>query len=146
MRPPQERWAIFSWRKPTPDLRRLRVIKTPWFGIYIHEILGPDCDRDLHDHPWNFTSFVLRGAYTEEYQEDPQHMLEPDSTLTVIQQWKRGTRHHMPTTAAHRIIKVEPGTVTLVLVGPKTRDWGFWTKHGFVRWWVYRQQWGGYPA
>lgn len=45
--------------------RRYRLLQTPWFAIYIHHILISDQDKDMHDHPWNFTSVILEGAYRE---------------------------------------------------------------------------------
>src|SRR5436309_679857 len=47
-----------------PYLRRLLLFKTPWFGIYLHEFLGPD-DACTHDHPWPFLSLILWGGYWE---------------------------------------------------------------------------------
>lgn len=35
-------------------------------SIRIHHIRLPDVDRDLHDHPWNARTIILRGWYTEE--------------------------------------------------------------------------------
>ena len=48
-----------------PYLRRYYILKTRWFRIYLHEILRSDEDRDCHDHPWNFTSIILKGGYWE---------------------------------------------------------------------------------
>src|SRR4051812_9607864 len=48
-----------------PMITRHRLIRVPWFGVYVHEIHRPDVDRDLHDHPWAFASFILSGGYTE---------------------------------------------------------------------------------
>jgi hypothetical protein len=33
--------------------------------MYVHWIYQPDDDRDPHDHPWPFVSFVIRGGYAE---------------------------------------------------------------------------------
>jgi hypothetical protein len=52
-------------------LVRLRIVQTPWFGIYLHDIHEDDGDRDPHNHPWSFLSFVLRGYYTERVYPDP---------------------------------------------------------------------------
>lgn len=43
--------------------KRWRVIETPWFNIYIHYIAKSDEDEHLHEHPWNFRTFVLKGGY-----------------------------------------------------------------------------------
>src|SRR3954449_5709224 len=65
------KWA-FMERFEVPDydgdgnyLTRLRIVQTPWFGVYLHRFDGPDPRPTLHDHPWPFLSFVLRGGYTE---------------------------------------------------------------------------------
>ena len=51
--------------------RRYRLIQTKWFAVYIHQILRSDQDRDMHDHPWNFTSVILEGAYREAFSYPP---------------------------------------------------------------------------
>lgn len=33
-----------------------------WF---LHNIRLPDAGRELHDHPWDFTTKILSGGYTE---------------------------------------------------------------------------------
>jgi len=45
--------------------RRWQVVKTRWFAIYIHAIYKADEEKHLHNHPWNFWSFVVKGSYTE---------------------------------------------------------------------------------
>lgn len=110
-------------------LRRLRVIATPWFGIFVHWIYLPDADTDPHDHPWNFRSTVLRGGYTEE-------VFAPDMSSEVLIH-ERWSSHKMPTTDAHMIQSIQPETVTLILVGKRDRDWGFWTSDGWVNWKTY---------
>jgi hypothetical protein len=107
-------------------LRRLRLIQTPWFGLYLHWIYAPDRDRDPHDHPWWFASWVLRGGYVED-------------VWTTRLRWRQHVRgrfsvHHMLTHHAHAIKSIEPGTITAVLVGPRCREWGFWTPEGWVHW------------
>jgi hypothetical protein len=48
--------------------RRWSLLDTPWFKIYIHGIYGPDEDLHLHNHPWDFKSFILSGSYIEQTQ------------------------------------------------------------------------------
>ena len=63
------RWAFFDGlnigAEGDPYLDRLRIIQTPWFGVYLHHIHRPDSDPDPHDHPWAFASLVLTGSYRE---------------------------------------------------------------------------------
>ena len=37
----------------------------PW-SIRIHQICRPDHDPHLHDHPWDFRTFILAGSYVED--------------------------------------------------------------------------------
>lgn len=131
------RWAINSKMLiPCHDgskyLFRRRLIQTPWFGVYLHDIFREDKDYDPHDHPWTFISIVLRGWYKENLH------LYPNVDLSVVRQqhWKRFSAHKMNRETAHRITEAHPKLKTLILVGPRQRDWGFFTKPwgGWVPW------------
>lgn len=108
-------------------LRRLRIIQTPWFGLYLHWINEPDSARHVHDHPWNFWSLVLRGGYSEQVHE----RFGDRGRIAVRHHW---SIHRMRTSQAHRIMNVLPSTLTLVLTGRRTRTWCFWTETGKVPW------------
>lgn len=129
------RWAFMRrftiYKNDAIYLDRLRIVQTPWFGVYLHRIEQPDLDRDPHDHPWTFGSLVLRGGYVERYHPFPH--VARDLRVSV-RTWARWTWHTMGTAAAHRILTVQPKTVTLVLVGRRVREWGFHTEGGFVPW------------
>lgn len=116
-------------------LARLRIVQTPWFAVYLHDIYEPDGDRDPHDHPWTFWSFVLRGGYTEALHPFP-HV---DSSFSTPNVWKRFTLHRMGQESAHRITEIQPGLKTLIFTGPRTRNWGFHTEDGFVPWQQYEK-------
>lgn len=45
-------------------LIRYYLVKSKYFNVFIHQFLRSDRD-DLHDHPWNFFTYLVRGAYTE---------------------------------------------------------------------------------
>lgn len=134
------RWALWQWFD-IPDgtdptvvyLRRLRILATPWFGIYLHWIYLPDTDRHPHDHPWAFASLILRGGYTEQ-------IFTTRPVFSDLDIWRRRARrslHRMSLGRAHRIVQLDPGTVTLVVHGRRRRTWGFWTGEGFVPWQEY---------
>jgi hypothetical protein len=40
----------------------------------------------------------------------------------------------MPFEAAHQVIAVLPNTRTLVFIGKRKKDWGFYTPQGYVPW------------
>ena len=107
-------------------LDRLRLVQTPWFGIFIHAIIGPDPDPDPHDHPWNFWSLILCGGYIEHYY------IKQDGRV-LSRRWPRWSLRKMAAEGvAHKITSVKKNTWTLVLVGRRQRDWGFWTSDGWV--------------
>jgi len=113
-------------------LARLRLIQTPWFGVYVHDIYEPDADRDPHNHPWAFISIVLRGGYTERlYRTHGKYVYINGSQTRTYRRW---SAHRMGRDAAHRIIDAQPGLRTLILVGPRRAGWGFFTEGGFVPW------------
>jgi hypothetical protein len=105
-----------------PYLDRLRIIQTPWFGIYLHHIHRPDREGDPHDHPWWFASLVLAGSYEED--------VWPDKTVTfptwVVRKRGRWSLRSLNRDMAHIITEVNGPLWTLVLVGPRMSDWGFW--------------------
>lgn len=118
------RWAFWDWFE-VPDyddpsktyLRRLRIIQTPWFGVMLHFIDGPDPRWTLHDHPWNFLSIVLRGEYVEQRMEPGKPVFS-----RVVRRF-----NVMPRGTAHSIVLVDPNTVTLVFTGRRQGPWGYIT-------------------
>lgn len=121
------RWAFmqpFDIRANGTDdiyLHRLRIIQTPLFALYLHKIMGPDIDRELHDHPWNFIPIILRGGYVQENEDG------------LYSSFSAGTYRYMKAERAHRIVRLyRIPTWTLCFVGHRRRDWGFYTDHGWV--------------
>lgn len=116
-------------------------------GVYVHNLAGPDPGIDVHDHPWQFVTLIVRGGYTEEWCEarDAQEWARtgeifdrtrPAGTARYPRgerrTWRRWSIHAMPFGVAHRITATEPGTWTVVLRGRKARPWGFFLPTGWV--------------
>lgn len=116
-------------------LRRWRLIQTPWFGVYLHRIVLPDFDRDPHDHPWNFVSVVLRGWYREKVFHSHSDRQRCEGAISSYHPWS--SWHLMPLDKAHMITDISLPLWTLVFVGRRQFDWGFWTKNGWVHWDTY---------
>lgn len=114
-------------------VRRLRIVQTPWFGIYLHDIIAPD-EQDLHDHPWWFMGVILRGGYAEEVAETRAPFA--DVRHRVRRRWSIA---QVRLDECHRITYVMENTRTLILVGPRVRDWGFYTEDGWVFWKDYQR-------
>lgn len=141
------RWAFMKTEdipsKVNPGacyLRRLRVWNTPWCSLYVHQIFERDMDRDPHDHPWTFWSLVLRGDYTEMVWPFVAHRGEGNRPHQEQRNHRRWSLHRMPQTHAHKISSVGLATVTLILTGPRKRQWGFWPSKGFVPWNEYLEE------
>lgn len=119
----------------------------PWLpSIRIHHICRPDQDRDLHDHPWNARTFVLRGWYVE---ERPFERLTEAEALSAdgmsIDDVTRSIHYRLPGYTGrllfgqyHRICQVSDGGVwTLFITGRKRGTWGFLVDGQKVPWRTY---------
>lgn len=129
-----KRWAFMSkfvipnLDNPTETyLTRWRIIQTPWFALYLHRMGGPDSRDTLHDHPWNFTSVVLRGGYVE------RRLNTHDLHVNDVHMVRRVNR--MRTHDAHAISRLlRIPTWTLVCVGRRVRMWGYWEPMTWNHW------------
>ncbi len=93
-------------------------------GIYLHQFVGSDAAREMHDHPKRFISLGLSGRYFEQTPDgDAQPFQAP-----FLRSFKP---EHI-----HRQLMWEDETCwTLVYVGPKVREWGFWLDDGTWQHW-----------
>lgn len=121
-------WCVWRWTRVDSEyITRLHVIKTPWFAVCLHWINKPDAEPWLHDHPVTFLSLILRGGYAELRQRviglKPRHRVRRWFNFIRASDFDR-----------HRIIFCRRNTLTLCLMGPKTREWGFHTPAGWIGW------------
>lgn len=120
-------------------LVRYSILNTKWFSIKIHNMLISD-SQCLHDHPWHFYSFILKGGYWEYTPKVNQHILDISKTYNgedVIKKWHgAGSLLNRPAHWIHRIeLPKDKKCWTFVITFKKTKDWGFFTKSlGFVSW------------
>ena len=106
------------------DYMRRWILQTPWGTLRIHNILRSDHDHDLHDHPWDFTSLLIKGSYTEVDMHGARH-------------WPRWSVVRRKATDLHRLV-LETGPVwTLVVSTKKLRSWGFDVNGRWIPWRVY---------
>lgn len=131
-----------------PFLDRWGLVDERIGGFYLHHVADADPGKDLHDHPWSFTTIILRGGYTEQTAQAREAPLLasiaerwPDTCTSGIERsWRRFSIHRMPLNVAHRITAAKPGTWTLVLRGPTHRRWGFYLPAGWIDWELYPYQ------
>lgn len=113
-------------------LRWYLIPRNRWLNIYLHKFLRDDDDRALHDHPWWFLSLMLRGRYREWVDRQPGEWRYFDRSAPSIAFRRASHRHRVE---LDRIGDGGPVPCwTLVITGPKTREWGFWCPQGFVPW------------
>lgn len=124
MPPDGTRWSLYSHH--LGDYMRRWILRTPWGTLRIHHILRSDEDTHLHDHPFDFTSFLLSGGYVEVVPVNGPH-----SKFAYLQVWPRFSIVRKKAEDAHRLILQRP-VWTFVISGPKRRSWGFHTEHGWV--------------
>lgn len=122
-----ERFEIPNYDGPGNYLTRLRIVQTPWCAIYLHRFDGPDPRPTLHDHPWNFTSVVLRGGYIER-RLDPMTMEVNESHMVRRVNRVRARDSH----SIMRLLRVP--TWTLMLVGRRQRTWGYLEPETATEW------------
>ena len=146
---PPEYWDWGHWFKQRPDnpglvigldspylLRWYVIPRNRYLNVYLHKFLRSDDDRALHDHPWWFVSLMLKGGYWEHRDgRQPKwrdagsvalrranvlHRVELDTGFTRIDGCVVG-RHNKP-------------CWTLIVTGPKIREWGFKCPQGWRHW------------
>ena len=141
------RWWLFN--PYSRETHKPALWWCPW-SFRIHHILRPDEDRDLHDHPWNARTIILRGWYTEERLElaTSVDMLTPGRPLLWLPDdeiRKLATVQRNPGDTArlnhgeyHRIDQVSHGGVITLFITSKWRgDWGFLVNGVKVPWRTY---------
>lgn len=132
MRAIQLRWKEPLGRDECPYMYRW-VLNLGLFSVRLHKWIRSDDKRFYHDHPWPFITIVLRGSYTD---------VSPDGEDTL----KAGSMRLRSSLHRH-YVKVPPeGALTLLVTGPKMRNWGFWIKEKFKRPFKYFHTYGHPPC
>lgn len=136
------RWALGVIGSRPPDviidrdplrgmyLQRWYIIpRNPVLNVYLHVFKTSDVDTETHDHPWPNMSILLNKGYWEYVGRSYQEPLERHLRLWGSIVFRRAE-------TAHRIeLFREPDfVVTLFLTGPRVREWGFWTRKGWIQW------------
>lgn len=126
--------------------------------LMLHHFLPNRDDRDMHDHPRPFWTFVLWGSYENLVPCTGRlcnegivgFIMRPPELCTICggdgfivgEHMKRGVLRYRPATHAHRTRVGPEGCWTLVLMGPLRRPWGFWREGKWWPWREYEQRFG----
>lgn len=124
------RWWLFNGYGNTdtePDESR-HERKYKWLpSIRIHHILREDDARDMHDHPWDARTLILKGWYMEE------RMLGDDWEVEFLR--KEGDTASLKFGEYHNIAMVSPGGVwTMFFTWDYKGGWGFLVDGKKVPW------------
>lgn len=122
-------------------LIRYILARNKWFSIYIHQFLRSDRD-DLHDHPWHFFSYLVRGSYKElrwnpktkeidvTYRQNYKNYRLPNghiyNAIDKIFVFRKATdQHQVIIDEDFKVSEKDRAPLTLFFGGPVIREWGF---------------------
>ncbi len=145
------RWWLFN--PYSRETHKPALWWCPW-SFRIHHIMRPDEDRDLHDHPWNARTIILRGWYNEQrpasdwWKKAVRSSMVPNPDPKIVEwvmkdacEWikrSEGDTARLNHGEYHRIDKVSPGGVITLFITSKWRgDWGFLVNGVKVPWRTY---------
>jgi len=99
------------------------------YNIFLHKFLKSDPD-DVHDHPWNYFTIILKGGYWE-WIPVFNTLGEKFSEYRV---WRGPGSFRFGGMNNYHRIELEPGVNawTLFFVGPKKREWGFLVNNKWI--------------
>lgn len=134
-----------------PIIHRWTLVKTRWGKLLLHRFLPNADDRAVHDHPASFVTLVLRGGYDDHVpcsrceglgywwrldgKRRPCARCEGNG-MVLGDRMRPGMVRLRPAEHRHRTRVGPRGCWTLVLMGPKRREWGFWKD---ARWWPWAE-------
>lgn len=148
------RWWLFNaydsdTSKPE-DKRHGR--KCTWLpSVRIHHILRADTARDLHDHPWNARTIILKGSYVERRRvgmklgvspiEGCSHMRPVMEPITETHARQPGDTATINYGQYHSIDAVSDGGVyTMFFTWKYMGGWGFLVNGVKVPWRQYEEE------
>lgn len=102
-------------------LTRYTFLQTDIIKICLHIFHRSDAD-DLHDHPWDFLTFVLWRGYK-------------DHTSRGVQRLRPFMGAFRKAEHAHRVELIDgKRAITFVVMFKRRRNWGFFTSKGWTLW------------
>ena len=135
------RWWLFN--PYSRETHKPALWWCPW-SFRVHHIMRPDEDRDLHDHPWDARTIILRGWYKEQRliegfdQELAALGYSGSAEATEYTDRQAGDTARLRHGEYHRIDQISPGGVYTLFITSKWRgDWGFLVNGVKVPWRTY---------
>lgn len=141
-------------------LVRWYIVKSKYFNFWVHKFLRSDRD-DLHDHPWNFATYLVSGAYTENKWNEKIKQVEQTRRAAYLHPddghfiklnrfvFRKATDQHQVVVDRDLTMKeLDQAATTLFFSGPTKREWGFVRQYSGslgVRLWVPWREYLGLP-
>jgi hypothetical protein len=99
------------------------------FNVFLHKFLKSDPD-DVHDHPWPYTTLILKGGY---YEWTPIFDGRGKKIAETCVWRKPGHFRTCGANSYHRI-ELDPNVEcwTLFMPGPQRREWGFLVNNQWI--------------
>lgn len=119
MRKFQLRWREPLGNKDCPYAYRWTL--NLWlFAVRVHQWITTEDSRNLHDHPWNFITLVVKGGYTDvSHRADTIPHTHYDKLEFLSLRYRKADHRHY-------VMVNEGGCWTVLLTGPVIRNWGYW--------------------
>jgi hypothetical protein len=115
-------------------LRRFFLTPRSWkTRVFLHHIRKSDAGIFLHDHPWDFTSYVLWGSYVELLKTAVVSPYELTEAGGGRRRHRWLSRHRYKAEDAH-LVNAKKQVVTLCFVKQARRVWGFFPPEGWEDW------------
>jgi hypothetical protein len=119
-----------------PYMLRWVLFRKEWLGgLYLHIFLNDDDDRALHDHPFPSLSITLSGEIREVYSERGWN--PSDKSQHSVRMIRDGDIVWRSAKFAHRLELRSATAMTLFIIGPHIKPWGFFCKRGWIPWQEY---------
>ena len=115
---------VIAWKQPLGDpacpYAFRWVLNLGIVAFRLHKWVGSDDPRYMHDHPYWFFTFVLKGSYD-------------DVTDAGVEPMPRWTIRFRRATHKHTVKLTSPVCWTFLISGMQVRKWGFWIGEKFFR-------------
>ena len=121
---------IISRVDGTPyKLRWYLIPRNKLLNIYLHNIIGSDDERALHDHRSHNISILLKGSYIEHFKDNK---IVRNAICVVFR--KGETPHRLQLFKDPFNWGKELPTWSIFIKLKDYRDWGFWCPQGWRHW------------
>lgn len=109
------------------------------YSIRIHKWYRSDDKRYMHNHPWWFITFVIKGSYKDVSLGLFKDIYQNDYL-------KRFHIRYRKPNHTHYVEIPKGGCTTILITGRKNKQWGFWVNKRYLRINRYFKRYGHPPC